>query len=501
MENSLSNWQDSLDDKLVNRLTRPLRQPGMMDMGMGERIINRCDRFLNRLPLLNQQMQRWGNTNTLSSESPKIVYAQPVSLAKEQGIENFQPTVSHDQPAVNIIQRKADSAQSLPVKKVNNTPVGNITDLSSSNFSESSFTIPVVSPQTITEESKTGDMLLQAKLIDSPASSYVDAIAPINHTAISSSDIPVVSPQAIADKPKTGDMPLQAKLADSPASSSYVDAIAPINHTAISSSAIPVVSPQAIAENLPKTGDMPLQPKLADSPASSSYVDGVKMPLIQESISISEQPLPIIQAKQQNSSISSSSLPVVNHLHTLGFPKQTQPDTYSKTIRSIQHKKLASHILSKNLIIVTAQPNLTENKTSQNQPASILNTQPVNIDNLQINQSNHNKNISPLPLVSITSANNPSLKPQSSPLPLAKTTPSSKSISQQSYLSQQSQFKTDSSSPPKTFVHPISPTETSVSPNITQANIDVDSIASQVERKLMRRLVIESERRGKNQWR
>lgn len=60
MANSLSNWQDSLNEGLVNRLTRPLRQPGMMKMAMGERIINRCDRFLNRLPLLSQQMQRWG---------------------------------------------------------------------------------------------------------------------------------------------------------------------------------------------------------------------------------------------------------------------------------------------------------------------------------------------------------------------------------------------------------------------------------------------------------
>ncbi|MFK0735057.1 MAG: hypothetical protein ACFKPT_30940 [Gloeotrichia echinulata GP01] len=45
MANSLSNWQDSLDDGLVNRLHRPLRQPGMMNLAMGQRIMNRCDRF------------------------------------------------------------------------------------------------------------------------------------------------------------------------------------------------------------------------------------------------------------------------------------------------------------------------------------------------------------------------------------------------------------------------------------------------------------------------
>ena len=108
MANVSSNWQDSLDRGLVNRLTRPLRQPGMMKMAMSQRIINRCDRFLNRLPLLSQQIQRWGNTKTLSSDSVPIVYAQPISLAKEQGI-GIGETVSKNHSSISIIQRKIDS--------------------------------------------------------------------------------------------------------------------------------------------------------------------------------------------------------------------------------------------------------------------------------------------------------------------------------------------------------------------------------------------------------
>lgn len=58
MTNVSSNWQDSINHMLVNRLTRPLSQPGMMKMAMGQQIINRSDRFLDRVPLLSQQMER-----------------------------------------------------------------------------------------------------------------------------------------------------------------------------------------------------------------------------------------------------------------------------------------------------------------------------------------------------------------------------------------------------------------------------------------------------------
>ncbi|MFK0735058.1 MAG: hypothetical protein ACFKPT_30935 [Gloeotrichia echinulata GP01] len=199
-------------------------------------------------------------------------------------------------------------------------------------------------------------------------------------------------------------------------------------------------------------------------------------------------------------------------MNTLVDQQQTQSDNYVENLSSIKHESLISQISSKKLPIVTAQPltsevNLTKKEisfatntqNSQNQHASLFDTQPVNISNSQINQTNNKKNISSLPVVSVTSPNNPSLKPQSSPLPLVKTTPSSKSNSQQPNLSDRNSISnTDSSSPKRTFASSVSPTETSVSTIATKnINIDVDAIASQVERKLMRKLVIESERRGK----
>ncbi|QMS92065.1 hypothetical protein HUN01_32340 [Nostoc edaphicum CCNP1411] len=471
---NLSNWQDSLDEGLVNRLHRPLRQPGMMKMAMSQRIINRCDRFLNRLPLLNQQMQRWGNTNTLSSEPMPIVYAQPVSLAKEQEVENrvhnSLPTVSQVEPSPNVIQRKIDSSQSLPIRTVSNTiPTQNITDLSISNFTDDTT-------QSFTLET------------------------PINKTLTSSSEVSVVSPQPIAEQlPKIAEMALvdltnsQTSLPNSAESNLNHPSQTIVDSISFSSSEIPIVSPQSIAEQLPQTAEM----------LSS-----------QEFPSLPDVTLPIIQAKLQIDSRSQPSLPIVNDLNNLADQQETQADNYGDNISLVKHENLIYQISSKQLPIVTAQPltpqvNLNKQKISfainsptfQNQPATTLNKQPVTISTPQINQSNHKQNISPLPVVSVTSPSNPSLKTESLPLPIAKATPSSKSNSQQSNLPNRNSISnTDSSSPPRSFTSPVLPTETSVSPIATQSNIDVDAIASQVERKLMRRLVIESERRGKNRW-
>ena len=136
MTNVSSNWQDSLNHRLVNRLTRPLHQPGMVKMAMSRGIINRSDRFLNRVPLLSQQMGRWGNNgNTLSSDAVPIVYAQPVSSLREQevgmGKDNFQiSNLSKNESSVPIIQRKEDSSLGKPVENDNQTiAVQNLTDM------------------------------------------------------------------------------------------------------------------------------------------------------------------------------------------------------------------------------------------------------------------------------------------------------------------------------------------------------------------------------------
>ena len=414
MANVSSNWQESLNNVLVNRLTRPLRQPGMMKMAMSQHIINRCDRFLNRLPLLSQQMQRWGNNITFSSDDVPIVYAQPISLAQERTKEsrdqNFQPTVVQNKPSIPLIQRKIDSSQALPVQIQN----AESSPPKPSILGEKRFQ----SPSELTSDPAE----LQAKFSDSQTTS--------------------VNPSQIDSNPR-----------------SQLDEGTLINQTAAEEE-MPLVSPQAISERLAKSEEMSLVQEFTNT-----------------ALHTAQQLLPIIQAKQQNSSRSRSSVPIVNPSNTLVIPKQTQSDNYdSEKSRSINYKNSKITIPSKKFPIVTVQP-LTS----------------------QINQSNSNQNIAPLPIVPVTSQVNSSSQNRSSPLPLANNSSVSNNIKQKPNQANQNSrvSNTTTSSSPRIFASPSPPTQTFVSAMETQPKIDLDAITSQVEKKIMRRLVVESERRGK----
>ena len=197
MNNVFSNWQDSLNTSLVNRLNRPLNQPGMMKMSMSQRIINRCDRLLNRLPLLGQQMQRWGNVNTAVSNDVPIVYAQPVSLAKEQNAQ----AILQNQSSVPIIQRKEDNSQPGIIKSVNNITISeNITpslglENQLNETSISSSQMPVISSQPISEEfTETGEMPLLEDFTNTYQQQFPIVQIKQQNYSLSSSHLPVTNP-------------------------------------------------------------------------------------------------------------------------------------------------------------------------------------------------------------------------------------------------------------------------------------------------------------------
>ena len=282
---------------------------------------------------------------------------------------------------------------------------------------------------------------------------------------------------------------LQAKFSDSqttsahpsqinsnPRSLSNTDEGSIINQNSSSDSEIPVVSPQIISERL---------------------TNNEEMSLAQEFTSNSQQPLPIIQAKQQNSSRSPSSFPIVNPSNTLVTPKPTQQDNYDpEKSSSIKYKKSNGELPAQEFPIVTVQPltspiNLTDAEV-RNKPN--YQNQVFNISQSQINQ-----NIATLPIVTVTSQVNSSLQTRSTPLPLANNNLVSNSISQKTNLSNQNSraSNTDTASSPRVFASPSLPTQTFVSAMETQPKMDLDAITSQVEKKIMRRLVVESKRRGK----
>ena len=302
----------------------------------------------------------------------------------------------------------------------------------------------------------------------------------INSTT--AADIPVISPQPISEElVNSSSMPLQARFIE-PQNSSATG-VEPNVQTSIFSSDIPVVSPQLISEK---------------------FVNSSSMPLAEELTTRSELPLPIIQAKKQNSDLSSSSLPMVNPLNAFGSLKQPQKDiNYSTKRNSIKPINLKSQSSFNNLPIVTTQPlisqvNFTEKKIPMSRDSPNSQNTSFHISKSEIPPSNRHQMIYPL-ITPITSPMNSQL--QSQPLPLATNTSSSNTIGQEHNNSKQTGIKTNSNSfsSPRILANPAPKTETYVSPmaNGLNSKIDVDAIANKVERKIMRRLVIESERRGK----
>ncbi|WP_245788922.1 hypothetical protein [Spirulina major] len=100
-----------LDPKLVQRLTRPIHQPGVTNHRMADRLIDRAERLVNRLPLLDQQLARWSAIADLETEDIPIVYAQ-VNEADQSAADDWP----QDQPQRVQGKNQTDSGEGdLPI--------------------------------------------------------------------------------------------------------------------------------------------------------------------------------------------------------------------------------------------------------------------------------------------------------------------------------------------------------------------------------------------------
>ena len=150
---------------------------------------------------------------------------------------------------------------------------------------------------------------------------------------------------------------------------------------------------------------------------------------------------------------------------------------------------------------MTVQPLTIQNNLTQEQVRNTANyqSQAVNSSKSSNNQNNSYQNLAPLPIVKVTPPVNSSTQTRSFPLPLANNSSGANSTSQKPNQANQNSIVSNSNavSSPRIIASSSPPTQTYVSPMKTQPKIDLDAISSKVERKIMRRLVIEKERRGK----
>ncbi len=116
------NEPDVFDSKLLQRLTRPLVQPGVIKAGMARGIILRSQRFANRLPLL-AIAQRHYNVAESQTEQLPIVYAQSrlpeTAISSGISIQADRQVSQSDTSQTTVVQAKFASPTSQTSAAIN----------------------------------------------------------------------------------------------------------------------------------------------------------------------------------------------------------------------------------------------------------------------------------------------------------------------------------------------------------------------------------------------
>ncbi|MDD1417712.1 hypothetical protein MEO40_00865 [Dolichospermum sp. ST_sed1] len=438
--NRVPQWQQSLDPKLVRRLNNPLMKQGVINGRMARRIIERSPDILEKLPLLAQQMQRWSTTIDLESESTPIVYVQHQeqrSQAVEQ--QTINPNFASPHSSQGNKQVLIVNAKSIPV-----------------------------------------DMTL----------SHQDQTTPLVNQRSQSTELTVTPDNSLPNLPNN--------ISSTPSESAIQRKIA-------TSDILPIVN--------------------INSEQSSSLNENPQIPLVQQlTPPISNIEKPLVNLASQ---ISSTSEGVSTNTNNKISPSTSVIPIIDSSVSKIQPKLENSVVVYSQPIrpkLAANEPMLLIEEFKRNNPSVVTNG---NKGVEKITQSTVANAQSKLPVVKINSE--PSL-PEFESLVLS-TSPSAKkkaSTLNSSQLTPQMNLVTTTnynitSSPDETLISnniasnqgimASTPSPNSQPPKVNQINqtsiagvsrppqIDVDALADKVERKIMRRLVVESERRGKNKWR
>lgn len=94
-------WKQSIDPVLLARLLRPLSAPGLFSQALVRRIVGWVEYFSGRLPLLESISRRQGRSGGLRSEEVPIVYGRWVE--PRQDASTFTSTVVHERIVVHAL--------------------------------------------------------------------------------------------------------------------------------------------------------------------------------------------------------------------------------------------------------------------------------------------------------------------------------------------------------------------------------------------------------------
>lgn len=465
-------WQDAIDLPLAKRLIRPMVQPGVISTRMARIIMARSQSLHNRLPLLAQLKQQ-GVVSSLESGQTPIVYAQP--LPKEAGgaggaTENIT-SIKATQPRVVQAKftRPSDSGN-VSVPQIQRKLAGNPTDSNvSRNTPELSSPSPPVNSSISPDDIST-----------SPLKREEVSANPVENSSVSPSPISPLEPIPIIYA-----QPLPQNSNSTLNSSDLSSSPSPINSS---------VSADDISTSPLKRGEL------------SATLDTLGQPRRESS---QTKPLPVVQAKFSGSSnrdnrMVLSEFPLVQKPGIPTAQSQTQESSVSNKTPSVSLSNTIKTILPSDsqrqqLPIVYAQSlgeNSQESVSAATQLPIVQNTPYLNSllphqpDALVFSISRG----ATLPQADAVNSYPGGVQPGNpvvSGLPIYQAR-------EQINGTNGIQSKTSTYSQPITG-DPIN--EIIHSQANQKSQVDLDALANKVERKLMRRLVVESERRGQRRWR
>lgn len=524
------NWQDAIDPGFQERLMRPIVKPGVIDKAqLAGNILSRSERFANRLPLVSQLERRFSGVKNLPTGQLPIVYAQP--LSGEANVANTAtPGNSSASGPVSraIVQAKfapapskSGSASPSAIAPAKGMPVANSTQVSSSAVEVSSSPLPLVRSQ-----SAESTQVKQKPASNSPSAQ--------SNTRTNATKEP--TPQPVVSSQNTESISTQQNL----------DLIAPSavqNPSATSSeqqnSPLPVVRSQSVEPiSAPQkdlitasTSENAIAPSIQQQSSPlpvvrSQSTEAISAPQKQESAQ--SERLPIVYAEPLTGEVSNlgNSLTVANS-QPLQTPVNSLPVVQPRSSRSQQTTR------SQNPTTASLNPSSIPQST-ENNPQLTGETKP-SIPTIQVTNTVRSwLEPQPHPLLKNQTAANPTpnqtfnretaIGATNLGTPLVFSTPPSPAgqgqqannpdftPSQQNFEGGQTNYNpataitTASQQIPQNFNRPpvveSASSEGNNTPNNnSQTKIDVDALADKVERKLMRRLVIENERRGQTRWR
>jgi len=506
-------WQNAINPQLEKRLIRPLSQPGVINFDMATKVFLRSQNFNNRNPLLKNP--RLSTKKNLNTNKTPIVYAQPSINNQQENSLAISPntSTSPNTSGQSDLDKFSSSAVAVKAEKINSLP-------------------PI--------KSSIAQPIIQRKLDTSSPSNYTTSLSNTepNTKEIYNSELPLVEPEfknldSVNSQKPVISQPLNQ---DNP---SAQENIIQINGTQTneSSMAKPSELPLLKTEsNNPESvfyqKNVTSQPLNQENPSNQENINQINYNSINQSQTAKPSELPLVKLGLNNSEsiITQSShqdrinlvnINSINDNQRNELGEKNTSDLQKVTIGIPTSKQLQNNIDKPNLPIIyphtiTNIDLIKENKIHKQLQSNSLASNNQKNSNIPVvkplvkPQNNINIYSPSLPKEPLVVLETPKQQTQQNFTPLVfpqgdfqKKSASIVDPNAYQHIEHHNtnQNYPNSSQTSATAVnqwlmnHPSSP-----KPENNQPKIDINAITNQVERKLKRKFMVETERRGYKKW-